>query len=77
MNIGDEAFGGIVCYLFNENDIGYIQGEEHGFVVAVEDQGESAYCDMMNCDMNASGIKIGTGYQNTLSIINSCSGDTS
>ena len=76
MNIGDEAFGGIVCYLFNENEPGYIQGEEHGFVVAIEDQGESMWCDMDDCDMNASGITIGTGYQNTLSIINTYSGDT-
>ena len=70
--IGDNAFGGIIAYLYKDGDAGYVLGEEHGFVVAVEDQGESIWCDMNYFNMFASGITIGTGYQNTLNIINNC-----
>lgn len=74
--LGDNTLGGIVAYLFKDGDIGYVEGEEHGFVVATEDQGESCWCDMYNVNLEASGITIGTGYQNTLNIINNCSGET-
>lgn len=70
MNIGDNAFGGIVAYIYKENDLGYVIDEEHGFVVSSIDVGQSFW----GCTgwTGASGFTIGTGYQNTLNIIENC-----
>lgn len=70
MQIGDNTLGGIVAYLYQEGDTGYISGEEHGFVVSSADIGQTYWGCSGN--MNASGIALGTGYQNTLNIINNC-----
>jgi hypothetical protein len=70
MNIGDNLFGGIVAYIYNSGDTGYVLGEDHGFVVSVADIGQ-AYWGITG-GTGASGFTIGTGYQNTLNIINSC-----
>lgn len=72
-NIGDYAFGGIITYIFKKGDTNYISGETHGFVVSTEDLGISHWGHSGNT--YASGITIGTGYQNTLNIIEKCGDD--
>jgi hypothetical protein len=63
--VGDYAEGGIVFYV-DETD-------EHGLVAAMEDLGQFEWgCYAENFD-GAYGVEIGTGYQNTLDIVASCS----
>ena len=70
MQIGDNTYGGIITYLFVFGDTGDVEGEEHGFVVSSEDIGVSIWgCTGLTY---ASGITIGTGYQNTLNILEKC-----
>ena len=60
--IGDEFQGGILFYL---DSTGY-----HGLVVSLGDIGQFQWgCDMVDVD-GADGSSIGTGYQNTMDILN-------
>ena len=63
--IGDLAEGGIVFYI---DETG-----EHGLVAALEDSGQFEWgCNGTAID-GADGTAIGTGYQNTLDIVDGCS----
>ena len=37
VSLGDTAFGGVVAYIFQSGDAGYVANEQHGIVVAVQD----------------------------------------
>ena len=37
VSLGDTAFGGVVAYVFQSGDAGYVVNEQHGIVVAVQD----------------------------------------
>jgi hypothetical protein len=37
VSLGDTAFGGVVAYIFQSGDAGYVANEQHGVVVAVQD----------------------------------------
>lgn len=68
--IGQNRFGGIITYIFQEGDPGFIEGEVHGLVAATEDLG--AYIPWSNSAhviTNASETALGTGMANTLEIV--------
>ena len=66
VQVGDEAFGGIVFYV---DETG-----QHGLVAALEDIEEVPFgCFGEGNIIGADGIEIGTGYQNTLDIVAGCS----
>jgi hypothetical protein len=72
--IGDALQGGIVAYLFQEGDSGYVAGEIHGLIAATEDQSAEAEWGCMVTEISgADGTAIGTGAQNTLDILAGCS----
>ena len=72
--IGDALQGGIVAYLFQEGDSGYVAGEIHGLIAATEDQSAEAEWGCMVTEISgADGTAIGTGAQNTLDILADCS----
>jgi hypothetical protein len=80
--VGDFYGGGVVFYLFESGDAGYVEGETHGLIAAVEDQNTSIpvpwQADYITKDdfmeslyelTGATGTSIGTGSTNTTTII--------
>ena len=67
--VGDSALGGIIGYIFQSGDPGYIANEDHGIVVEVTStQGANNWgCDFVN--VSGLGDAIGDGQNNTATII--------
>ena len=70
IQVGDYLFGGIVVYLFNPTDPGYIAGEQHGLVISLANIGGYTQWGALDTDIPGSdGEGIGTGVQNTIDVV--------
>ena len=68
--IGDFYQGGVVFYLFVEGETGYVAGETHGLIAAVQDQSSGIrWYNGSYTTTGATGTAIGTGATNTTTII--------
>ena len=68
--IGDFYQGGVVFYIFQSEDTGYIDGETHGLIAAVADQSSGIpWVNSSYVTTGATGTAIGTGADNTTTII--------
>jgi len=71
--IGDTYLGGLITYIFQSGDPGYIAGEVHGFIAAPYDQGSGIEWGCTGTAIGCSATAIGTGASNTALIVASCS----
>ena len=70
LSIGDFYQGGVVFHIFVDGETGYVAGEIHGLIAAVQDQSNGIrWYNGSFSATGATGTAIGTGSTNTTSII--------
>ena len=70
IKVGDIYEGGIVAYILQSDDTGYVEGETHGLIAALTDQSEGIYWHETNGGVTgATATALGTGNANTDLII--------
>jgi hypothetical protein len=69
--IGESCGGGIVAYILQSGDAGYVAGEQHGLIAATADSAAStmACTNITGTLIGTTGTAMGTGRANTTAIV--------
>jgi hypothetical protein len=71
VDIGEFALGGIVFYIYQSGDLGYVEGWQTGLVVALSNENNAPFgCSKIA--IRTTSKAIGTGAANTLNIAEKC-----
>lgn len=74
LTVGQKYKGGVIAYIFQNGDPGYVAGELHGLIATLNDFSSGAeWGCYTKAITGADGLKLGTGNQNTIDIIAGCS----
>jgi hypothetical protein len=75
ITVGNSYQGGRIAYILQIGDPGYDANIPHGLIAATSDQSTSSNWGCFGGEIpGADGEVLGTGYQNTIDIMNNCGG---
>lgn len=67
--VGDSYQGGIIGFIYQPGDPGYVPGQVHGIIAAPSDQSSSILWGPQTTYIGATGTALGTGNTNTVKIV--------
>lgn len=70
--IGESYLGGVLAYVFQSGDPGYVEGEFHGLIAAPTDQSTGAPWGCSGTTIGGTSSALGAGPANTVAIMNGC-----